>query len=318
MQKASNCFPNKSDQRTFLEDLKVTSRVATIPLIKSVKELFILKWRAKGQGEGNEHFTTVIEQYVTYWSTKKYSRGDAPGHAMNDNALESNNRVFKNEYTFGELLSIFPLNTALKSFAHDSSRRGDPRNVNQRLFAATPTIDKKEWLSAVTFSENIAGRPVQQFGDMYVYMSKPPAIPVDDALRLAPETAQDWLRKFVNNDFQSFHDYQLFFEYVKVLQVYPEDRQGTCAPGYDCTCLTMGFKFYCYHGLGLGLRNKIIPANLIPAYAKPNSVLHAKKKRGRKRHVGGAWSREAANANEVEVFRSPTTNITTSPSVSPL
>ena len=73
MQKASKTFPDPNDRRTFLEDLKVTSKVDSFPLAEAVKNLFIAKWRRKGIGVGNEHFTTVIEQYATYWSKKNYS-----------------------------------------------------------------------------------------------------------------------------------------------------------------------------------------------------------------------------------------------------
>jgi hypothetical protein len=216
-----------------LQDLNSLSNAHSEESFEIVLILFVRKW------EGIPSAKALIAYMKKEWFTerlRRFYRGAAEGMCMNNNGLESNNRLLKDTGTFHEQMPILEFLPTLKAWISSESRRRDPENVNYIKFALQPDIGTKDLTD---------GWALLQINMEFIRIQEH-YISVDDNTiegeRFTPEIAGVLYEQYRSNAFDSFDHYNSFQRKVHIV-----------TPSRQCNCYQHGREFKCPHTIAISI-----------------------------------------------------------------
>jgi hypothetical protein len=240
-----------------LADLNSLSNAHSEESFEIVLILFVRKW------EGIPAAEVLIAYLKKEWFTerlRRFYRGAADGMCMNNNGLESNNRLLKDTGTFHEQMPILEFLPTLKAWIGSESCRRDPENVNCITFALKPDIGTKELTE---------GWALLQIKMDFIRIQEH-YISVDDNTvegeRFTAVNAKLLYEQYRSNAFDSFDHYKSFQKKVHIV-----------TPGRQCNCYQYGREFTCPHTIAISI---IVDKIHVPDVAK-GILVGTRRKSGR-------------------------------------
>lgn len=245
---------NKKQQNEFMYDLDQLQLSQSDEVFDRAAQFFVDKWKKVNESFINDYF---VKEWLTdhrYWY-----EGVAPLVPSTNNAVESSNRLIKDEHTFRERIDIGRFRTVV----FDMIEKWSLAYVNGlKEIHKKPNIDLKLWTSAYTWAKLNVAMKVEELDLEIVYK-----IPHDPEKSDMIDRNLDW------NTFEEFKTNNFACDYVKFPKPFTKENwlEG------NCSCKDFFKNFICQHVIGISLRMKYVIA---PDEAK-NIPLGQKRKRGR-------------------------------------
>jgi hypothetical protein len=243
-----------------------------------VSVLFINKWKAVAR-------MATIAQYVeTEWLSqrlRRWYRGAAPGHQMNNCGLEATNHHFKKEVTGFVALSF--MDFMHKTFAwteKQSGRRnpdcGDPDYIHVQT---KPIYERSDYEPAFNFASDQHAKIFSVATEgIWVTVSHQTTGDFTEAIGLK------MIQQYKECLFQSYDDYVKFITHVRVIK---RDPNCNNIELMTCTCHDHAKRHTCRHSLGMAIRLREI--TIEDKYK--NVPIGRKRGPGRPKLQKGAWKR---------------------------
>lgn len=227
-----------SKQRQFLMDLDCLQVAKSAEIFKTALKLFIEKWRAESED--------MIKYFESEWVNKHPNWFEAFAKLIpsTNNALESHNRIIKDEHTIRELMDLGAFRFALFEMVKDWANKYPSGRKKERSNA--PEIDLPLWTGGYRFAKANAKIKTRRRGNKIVYRSF-----TSDSV----DESTDWV---------NFNDFKVnSFGFYDTTFVYPTNRDNWLKSECDCSDF---YKLYmCAHIIGIAIRLKCIQP---PAEAK--------------------------------------------------
>lgn len=255
---------DKKKQNEFLADLDKLQLARSTEDFEKASKLFIEKWR-KVSSELVEYFSQEWLQQHRNWY-----EGYMELTPSTNNALESFNRVIKDEQTLRERFDLSRFRTTLYNMVKQWSIEYD-EGLNIVDLSGSPLIELCQWTSGYQFARSNKKVVSEKRQNIIIYTSHEN----EESEEIA-----------VDNEWKSFKHYRSSLEVIHTTFTYPVTadnwRNGKC----DCGVF---FKeFMCPHVIGIALRLKCAMA---PPEAKTIPI-GQKRKRGRPAKAKSALNRQ--------------------------
>lgn len=250
-----------SKQTQFLSDLEKLQVAKSPEIFEIALELFINKWRVEAEG--------LIDYFERQWVEKNRNWYESFAKCVpsTNNALESNNRLIKDEHTLRERMELGKFRVALFEMMETWSVSYEAGIKTVVLDA--PEIKLELWTAGYNFAKQNIKITSSRRGNSITYRS---------ALSENIDDSTDW------SDFDSFK--KKSFAFYDTTFVYPTKRENWLQS--ECICSDY-FKIYiCCHIIGIAIRLKYITP---PAEAK-NVPIGQKRKPGRPAKAKSALVRQ--------------------------
>jgi hypothetical protein len=242
----------KEVQKQLLDDVD-SLQAATDPEIFSLAaKAFLLKWHSE---------TDFIKYFEEQWliQNRNWYLGVNLGSPATKNALESFNRVIKDEHTLRERFPISRFLVVATEMVNHWSTQYSSTSAENRVFATTPTLALREWTRSYQWAKLQKKVVLTRSDDVFKYYDVPGG---------KAETIEEFQNKWTN-----FNEYkkQFFSKWEVALPLNSNWTDGKC----DCP---MFYKHYmCKHVMGLAIRLKLTS----PPLEAKNVPIGQKRKRGR-------------------------------------
>ena len=223
MEKSSNRIKYPSLRGTFMQDLNTLSNALSDDCFDKVVLLFIRKWEDIPQAS---HTLEHLRQEWLIPRLRRIYRGAAHGMVMNNNGLESTNRVLKDTSTFHEVMPILEFLPVMKTWIGSESKRRHPDNVNYIKFAVTPDITLKDMTDGFALmQENMTFKRVQ---DHFIAATSN-TIGLEE---LSSENVLSVFDQYRTSNFKSMDRYNSFQHHVHVVTLWlcsgTKGKRGGC------------------------------------------------------------------------------------------
>lgn len=247
--KQTSLLSNKKIKNEIMADLNLVQLSPDNETFKKSFELFCKKHVAE------ERFLKYIKKE---WIDKngKWYEGASWFMPSTNNALESSNRIIKDQHTLRERLPVSKFKVVLAEMVAGWSIS---YKNNLKIFKKIPTIDLPLWTSSYQWAKLNKKLIATKTGDLTVY-------------NFAAKNENDLGEMKKLEDWLSFDDYKLFGFNNWTIQIKGEDWRQS-----KCNCPAFMKKYICKHTVGLAIRLKYVKA---PPEAK-NVKMEEKRKRGR-------------------------------------
>lgn len=238
-------------QNEFLADIDNLQISKCRDDFKRACELFLDKWRPVSND--------LVEYFTNEWCIQNpnWYEGFAIMTPSTNNALESFNRVIKDEQTLRELMDLsqfrFVLFNMIKQYSTEYVAGLNKRNVGQ------PTIELKMWTNGYNFARSNIKITSSRRGNSITYL-------ISLSARNYAVDPDSW---------NTFNDFKQSLSMVHTKFRYPVS-EANCMDG-QCDCSDFLKLFMCEHVIGVALRLKCVSA---PIEAKTIPI-GQKRKRGR-------------------------------------
>ena len=265
MSKKGESIKGKIPKATFKNDLNGVSGAWSEECFTKVAQLFIDKWSLV------ESATSCIDHFKNEWMSQRlcrFYRGAAEGFVMNNNGLESYNKVLKDTGTFHERLPVNQLLPALQSWIGNESHRRDPVNVNVIPIALVPDYELKDKTDGYVLA--ISKLKFIQIDGHFIAV-KNNKIQGENINR---EIANNILRQYQEYSWNSYDQFIAFQHNVSVI-----------TPDRRCNCYDFGRRFKCAHTECIKI---VVDKEAIPEDAH-NIKLHGRRKSGRPAKAKGKY-----------------------------
>jgi hypothetical protein len=242
----------KEVQKQLFDDVD-SLQAATDPEIFSLAaKAFLLKWHSE---------TDFIKYFEEQWliQNRNWYLGVNLGSPATNNALESFNRVIKDEHTLRERFPISRFLVVATEMVNHWSTQYSSISAENRVFATTPTLALREWTRSYQWAKLQKKVVLTRSDDVFKYYDVPGG---------KAETIEEFQNKWTN-----FNEYkkQFFSKWEVALPLNSNWTDGKC----DCP---MFYKHYmCKHVMGLAIRLKLTS----PPLEAKNVPIGQKRKRGR-------------------------------------
>lgn len=237
-------------QTQFLFDLDRLQLVKTIEIFDVAVQLFMIKWREESVG--------LIEYFENQWvhQNRNWFEGFAKQTPSTNNALESFNRLIKDNHTLRERMELGKFRIELFEMVKSWSRAYT--SGLKTVILDAPELPLKLWTAGYNWAEENVKITNRRRGNKIIYRSS------------TVQTIDD------STNWQCFDDYKKnSFDFYDTVFKFPISRDNWLISECDCENY---FKLYmCEHIIGIALRMKCITA---PAEAK-HVPIGQKRKRGR-------------------------------------
>jgi hypothetical protein len=249
VQKKVDSLIPKEARQEILADIDSLQLSQSTEVFEKASNLFLKKW--------NEH-KEFVKYFSAEWlkSNKNWFEGAKKLVPSTNNALESYNRVMKDEDSLRERVSLSRFTVGLIDWIEKWS---DNYKSGIKVFKAEPEIDLELWTSSYQWakSKKTISPKTTEAGIVY-------KIPAHDLTEIS-EGIDDWetFDKFKINGFQSW------------TTILPKD-QNDWIKG-ECNCPSFFKKMLCKHIVGLAIRLKLA----VPPPEAKNVPIGTKRKRGR-------------------------------------
>lgn len=253
---------DKKSQNQFLADLDKLQLAKSPTVFEKASELFIQKWKLISND--------FMEYFVSEWIVKhpNWYEGFAKRTPSHNNALESTNRVVKDEHTFRERYDISQFRFVLFNMLVQWSveHKEGLRIVNN----GNPTIELKWWTAAYNFARSNVKITISRHENFTTYI-----IPLSADVNDKPL-----------NSWRNFDDYKDALNTVRTTFETPITAANWTTG--ECDCGAFFKEYICEHVIGIALRLKCITA---PVEAKTIPI-GQKRKRGRPAKARPALERQ--------------------------
>lgn len=250
-----------SKQNQFMADLDKLQVAKTPAIFEVALQLFLQKWRDEAEG--------LIDYFERQWvdQNRNWFESFAKRVPSTNNAMESNNRLIKDEHTLRERMDIGKFRFALFSMIETWS---GAYVANQKVVhLEAPEIELKLCTDGYNFAKENLKITTRRRGNLIVYRT--------------------WLTDTID-DSTDFVDFDSFkknsFSFYDTTFVYPVKRDNWL--NSECDCCNYFKLFICKHILGIAIRLKCITP---PAEAKTVPI-GQKRKRGRPAKAKSALVRQ--------------------------
>lgn len=243
-----------------------------------VVELFLNKWKAVPQ-------MRATAQYVqTEWITdrlRRFYRGAADGHPMNNCGLEATNHHFKKSVTGFHALAFMDFIHNTFAWTEGQSSRRDPTSGDAEYIRVRtqPVYERKDYEPAFNFAcdntRKIYSIPAE---GIWVSLSQQSTGDFTNAIGM------QLIQKYRECSFLSYDDYVSFVTHVRIITRNPNANNQECM---SCICHDHAKHFTCRHSLGMAARMREI---IIEDQYK-NLIFTKKRGPGRPASQKGAWKR---------------------------
>lgn len=218
----------------FSDDLDKLQLAQNQNIFNAAAQLFMLKWKV--------HSVDLVKYFKKEWivAHKNWYEGFRPKFPSTNNALESSNRVIKDEQTLRERFDVGQFRSVMYAMVEQWSTEYST-GLNKINFGA-PTITLETWTKGYNFARSNVKITSQTSGNKIVY-----SIPTSPDAIDGSENYENW------NTFDDFK-YEAF-AVVHATFDYPITTDNWIHSVCDCAD---GFKlFVCEHMVGIALRKKV-------------------------------------------------------------
>lgn len=233
----------------------------TVEIFQIALQLFVSKWRK----ESDE----LMDYFEREWILKcpNWFEAFATLVPSTNNALESTNRLIKDEHTLRERMDLGKFRIALFEMVETWSKRYTTGIKSTNPDA--PEIELQQWTAGYQFAKANTKISSRRRGNKIVYRSAT----VDDVY-----DGTEWV------DFDDFK--KKSFAFYDTTFAYPTKRDNWLQS--ECNCSDYFKKYICTHIIGIAIRMKCIQP---PAEAK-SIPIGQKRKRGRPKKARPALVRQ--------------------------
>lgn len=250
-----------SKQSQFMADLEILQVAKTQEIFNKALVLFMNKWREESDG--------LIDYFDNVWvrQNPNWYEAFAKLTPSTNNAMESNNRLIKDEHTIRERMDLGKFRVVLFSMIETWSNAYVSGHKTIELHG--PKIELKMWTEGYNFAKANVKITSRRQGNTIVYRS---------ALSQNNDDSTDW------DNFDSFKKNS--FSFYDTTFMYPVKRENWLKS--ECDCADYFKLFFCKHIIGIAIRLKCVVA---PAEAKTVPI-GQKRKRGRPAKAKPALTRQ--------------------------
>lgn len=247
-------FP-KSDVDKIIEDIDILQLSKTESIFEKASKLFLEKWHEKIE---------FVKYFNKEWlkCNRNWFEGISDKIPSTNNALESFNRIIKDENTLRERLPVGQFMTMLMIYIETWSNN---YLVNVKAFNYDPKIDLSLWTEAYHWAKQDKIIITEMNSHHQIYFS-----PSKDERRFSEAD----LKKCKENDFDSFEQYKAVM--FKIWTTLLPNKNEEWIKG-KCDCPIYFKKRICKHIVGIAIRKKIA----IPPIEAKTLPLGMKRCRGR-------------------------------------
>ena len=226
-----------SIKNEFLDDVKFIHVAWTIPVKIKAIELFLLKWRTKAQND--EWLKAIVNVFTNSWILKnnKWCNSDmVESFPLNNNGLESCNKLIKSECTHHKELEIIPLFEGMREWLSSKSKERNPKleDTYVKPFYTEPQPTGKEWQRSYFECTSTAKKyKMRRLGNIAISLNQ------RSGIQLTKKTYTEIAEQFITCSWQTFDHYKSYCTKVNVL---------TKTDGkWRCSCYFFGRNNYCSH-----------------------------------------------------------------------
>ena len=266
VEKHSKTIRDVDVRKDFLSDLNNLSNARSLVCFGKVKDLFVEKWSKVP--EAQHPLENIKKEWFSPRLTRFY-RGAAEGYVMNNNGLESTNRVLKDSGTLHQRMPIVEFLPALKRWVTSQSRRRDPENPNYvKIVLDRPDILLRDMTDGYNLMKSKINFIIVQ--DHYIAVRSGKIGGVDFNYELAKSVYE----QYKNDDYESMQQYVAFQSQVHIV-----------GPDRSCNCYTFGRQFKCSHSLCV----QILADNLHVEDTAKTILLGGRRQPGRPKKAAGRY-----------------------------
>lgn len=239
-----------NEQAEFMSDLEKLQVAKTPAIFEIALQLFLDKWRNQSE--------ELIDYFEHQWvlRNRNWFEAFAKNVPSNNNALESRNRLIKDEHTLRDRMDLGKFRVALFDMVQAWSLE---YTTGDKIVATeSADIELKMWTAGYQFAKSNVKITSRRRGNTIIYRTAQ-AERVDDST--------DW------DDFDSFK--KKSFDFHDTTFVYPTRKDNWL--NSECDCSDYLKLYVCCHIIGISIRLKYITP---PAEAK-SVPIGQKRKRGR-------------------------------------
>lgn len=246
--------------------MNTVSNARSATCFDKVKTFFVEKWSKVEAVKGP--LESVEKEWFSQRLTRFY-RGAAEGYVMNNNGLESTNKVFKDRGTIHERMPILEFLPAVQKWVGFKSARRDSLNVNYVSMA----LDRPDiLLKDMTEGYNLIKTKIN-FINVQDYHIGVTDNRIDGEV-FNYELAKQLFEHYKNDDYNSMDQYTAFQQHVHIID-----------PNRKCNCYEFGREFKCKHSLCVQILVDKIP---VDPSAK-TILLGQRRKPGRPKKAAGRY-----------------------------
>ena len=266
---------NKEFRPLLLNDIRRLQVCKTKTTFDNAAGLFLDKWLEKGDA--------TLDVFLDYFKLEKLTNtpnwyeAAAKFVPSTSNAIESNNRIIKDDETFRDKWPIGRfVPKSLEIVSHWADR--NPEKVNCKHFHLFPNLGTKEWKHAYSW---LKSKPAilrgEQSGDFRIFFVKSKTA---EDFNLTKASVTKYRKQMATPKVTDFDSYTEFEFVLWVLKVHNDACESNWLEKMiQCDCPSFQKNYYCKHSIGLAVLQKFAS---VPETAKYDIEQIGKlKKRGR-------------------------------------
>ena len=233
-----------------MQDINALSVCWTTAVFEAAVILFFQKW----ESYDDDIIASVLSLFRKSWTgnslTSKWAKCHSPNDVMNNNGLESTNRVIKDEVTERQLLPVIDFFNKIMAWIQTRSEKKNPIDINYAPFVKNHSMTNTCWEDAYRWTKDQRFQKWRRVADD-TYLVTDKEVKSD----LTDSRASRLIDKINNVTFTSFDDFTSCTNNIFVLNVDQSRDEG-----YSCTCKQNAKEFSCLHSVGIAIiRGTLVP-----------------------------------------------------------